>query len=421
MANAPRIVAARRGRRASSGKINVLQVLGNAIVGGMENYVYNLIGKLPAAEFSVEVVCPFESAFTAMLRQKGCSVYIAPLRDDPPWRSIEMITGLVRQNQIDIIHAHLMNAHTVAALAGRLTDTPTIATIHGMSLQPQEISVARLMATHLVLVCREAWSQALAVGLPPDKLSLIPNGIDLATYNPNSASRKILRDALGVEIDDFLIGFVGRLAWEKGPDKFLKAAERILKKHPKVHFALVGTGSMEKDLVLQIERAGIGGNVHMAGVWANPNEIYPSLDLMLHTSRADAMPLALLEAMASGVPVVAIGVGGVPELIEHDETGILVGTSEWPGIVSEYPGDWEGVAGATTDLIEKPERLREMAAASVRRAELLYDIRRSAAMTANILRELTGGTGPDLKSEGALFAPAAGSRPAIVPVEVVRR
>ncbi|MFU0507589.1 glycosyltransferase family 4 protein [Pseudaminobacter sp. NGMCC 1.201702] len=389
MANASRAVAADRKRR-RDGRINVLEVLGNAIVGGMENYVGNLIGNLPPEEFSVAVLCPFESAYTAALRRKGCPVYIAPLRDDPPWRSIEMIANLIGTHEIDLIHAHLMNAHTVAAIAGALTNVPTVVTLHGMSLQPQEISVARLTSTHMILVCREAWSQALAVGLAPEKLTLIPNGVDLETYKPGCAPRNLLRDRIKIGPDDFLIGFVGRLAWEKGPDKFIKAADYILRQHPNVHFALVGTGSMEKDLVLAVERAGIGSNVHLAGVWPDPREVYPALDLMLHTSRADAMPLALLEAMACGVPVIAIGVGGVPELVEAGETGVLIGTSEWPGIVSEYPGDWEGVAKAAIKLIVQPEKLKRMATASVRRAAALYDIRRSATMTAELFRELTG-------------------------------
>ena len=138
-------------------------------------------------------------------------------------------------------------------------------------------------------------------------MALIPNGVDLATYNPQAADRSVFRDSIGVGPSDFVIGFVGRLAWEKGPDKFIKAAQYILTLRPSIHFALAGTGLMEKELKLAIQHAGIGANVHMAGVWTDPHQIYPALDLMLHTSRADAMPLVILEAMACGVPLVAIG------------------------------------------------------------------------------------------------------------------
>jgi glycosyltransferase involved in cell wall biosynthesis len=356
----------------------------------MENYVRNLAANLPSNEFKVSLLCPFESPYTLLLRSEGRDVYIAPLRDDPPWRTVELICTLVRETGVDLLHAHLMNAHTVAAMAGRLCGTPTVATLHGMSLHPQEISVARTTGSHTIVVCREAWSQALAVGLAPERVSLVPNGVDLATYHPMSAEPAEFRRTINVGPADLLVGFVGRLAWEKGPDKFLKAAEYILQRRPDVHFAMVGTGLMEKDLVATIRRAGLESRIHMIGLAREPHRIYPALDLLLHTSRADAMPLTILEAMASGVPVVAIGVGGVPEIVATGETGILVGTTEWPGIVSEYPGDWEGVALAALALLSNSARLKSMAGASVRRAQACFDIRQSAIMTSQIFRQLIG-------------------------------
>jgi glycosyltransferase involved in cell wall biosynthesis len=388
MPKTPHVVTS--GSSAATNRIHILEVLGNAIVGGMERHVENLITHLPSEDFRVTVLCPFESAFTSRLRAAGHDVFIAPLRDDPPWRTIEMMCTLIKQLNIDLVHAHLMNAHTVAAIAGKLAGTPTVATLHGMSLHPQEISVTRTTGSHMIVVCREAWSQAIAVGLPQEGVSLVPNGIDLTVFNPASADRSVLRNAIGIGPSDFLIGFVGRLAWEKGPDKFLKAAERILQHRPDVHFAIVGAGVLEREMTATIKRSGLEGNVHVAGIWQDTSQVYPALDLLLHTSRADAMPLTLLEAMASGVPIVAIGVGGVPELIEAGETGLLIGTNEWPGIVSEYPGDWEGVAQAALALIDHPGRLKSMAKASPRRAAALYDIRKSAAATAQIFRQLIG-------------------------------
>ena len=192
---------------------HILEVLGNAIVGGMENYVRNLTANLPAAEFKVSLLCPFESAMTEALRAGGCEVYIAPLHDDPPWTSVELICTLVREIGVDLLHAHLMNAHTVAAIAGRLSGTPTVATLHGMSLQSQEISVARTTGSHTIVVCRQAWSQALAVGLPSEFVSLVPNGVDLTVYHPLSADPVEFRQTIHVGPTDTLIGFVGRLAW----------------------------------------------------------------------------------------------------------------------------------------------------------------------------------------------------------------
>lgn len=384
MARTPRVLP---GGQADE-RTHILEVLGNAIVGGMENYVRNLAANLPADEFKVSLLCPFESPFTAGLRAEGRDVYVAPLRDDPPWLTVELICTLVRETGVDLLHAHLMNAHTAAAIAGKLSGTPTVATLHGMSLQPQEVSVARATGSHTIVVCRQAWSQALALGLAPELVSLVPNGVDLTLYHPRSADPSEFRRTIGVGPTDTLVGFVGRLAWEKGPDKFLKAAEFMLQMRPELHFAMVGTGAMEKELAAEVLQAGLAPRIHMVGLVREPHRIYPALDLLLHTSRADAMPLTILEAMASGVPVVAIGVGGVPEIVATDETGILVGTTEWPGVVSEYQGDWQGVAQAALALLSRPERLKAMAVASVERARANFDIHRSTVLTSQIFRQL---------------------------------
>src|SRR3712207_2875385 len=121
-------------RTGTTKPVQILQILGNAIVGGMETYVSNLITRLPSDEFQVTCLCPYESAFTASLRRLGFKVYITPIQDDPAWRSVEMAVELIRQHRVDIIHAHLLNAHTLAGLAGRLTNTPAVTTIHARTL-----------------------------------------------------------------------------------------------------------------------------------------------------------------------------------------------------------------------------------------------------------------------------------------------
>ena len=96
-------------------------------------------------------------------------------------------------------------------------------------------------------MCREAWSQAAAVGLDVERLTLVQNGVDLTVYHPTAADKSVfeIRSACRPTIFDRL---VGRLAWEKGPDKFVRAAQHILRHHPEVHFARAGTGLMEKEL-----------------------------------------------------------------------------------------------------------------------------------------------------------------------------
>ncbi len=115
----------------------------------------------------------------------------------------------------------------------------------------------------------------------------------------------------------------------------------------------------------------------MAGLWADTAEVYPALDIVAQTSRSEGMPLALLEAMACGRPVVAIGVGGVPEIVEVGTTGFLAG-----------PQDCDGVATSVIELLEHPERLPELGRAARARAATLFDIHTSARLTGELFRQV---------------------------------
>lgn len=367
--------------------IRLLEIIGNAIVGGMETYTRNLIANLPPEEYDLTCILPYESAYTASLRDLGCRVYITPIHDDPLWRSIEMSVEVIRQNRIDVIHANLANAHTLAGIVGRITNTPTVATIHSRSLWIQELSVARLTGMNLITVCQEAYAQALATGMAAENLTLIPNGVDTRRFHP-SRSGDAFRASIGVDPDTRLVGFVGRMSWEKGPDKFVQVAQRIHQHVPDVHFAMVGEGPVEPDIRAMIEQMGLEDHVHLAGLRRDVETCYPAFDVLVQTSRSEAMPLALLEAMASGIPVVAIAVGGVAELVESGTTGLLISPGDWPGVSSPYPGDWEGIAAASIDLLRRPERLAAMGEAARLRIERHFDLRRSVQETSALFHRM---------------------------------
>lgn len=371
---------ATNGRSAAKRPTRLLEIIGNAIVGGMETYTRNLIANLPRDEYEITCILPYESAYTASLRALGCKVYITPIHDDPMWRSIEMSLQVIRQEGIDVIHANLANAHTLAGVVGRMSNTPTVATIHSRSLWIQELSVTRLTGMNLITVCQEAQSQALATGIEPERLTLIRNGVDVNRFHPSHCGAEF-RESIGVDPDTLLVGFVGRISWEKGPDKFVQVASRIHQQLPDVRFVMVGEGPVEPDIHGIIDQTGMGDHITMVGLRRDIETVYPAFDLLIQTSRSEAMPLALLEGMASGVPVVAISVGGVAELVEGGTTGLLVSPGDWPGVSSPYPGDWEGIACAALDLLRQPERLKVMGRAARERIEKHFDLRTSAAET----------------------------------------
>jgi glycosyltransferase involved in cell wall biosynthesis len=342
----------------------------------MEKYVYNLAQKLPVHGFKVTVLAPYESSFTASLRHQGCDVYVTAMDDNPTWRSIQFTAELVRHLKVDLIHAHLPRAHVLAGLVGRLVEKPVVATVHGMDINPIDLSVCLTAGTHLIVVCQAAYNQALAFGVPPERLTLVPNGVDTKVYSQNRSGSSF-RKALHLPANAQLVGYVGRLAWEKGSDQFIRVAEYVHKHRPDVQFALVGDGPMEAELKLMIESAGLKENVYLPGLWTNTWEVYPAFDILVQTSRVEGMPFALLEAMACGCPVIAMGVGGVAEIVEVGTTGLL-----------SAAGDWAGLGDAVIKLLDNPERMKSMGQAGRKRVEEYFDLQNSVRWMAILFNRL---------------------------------
>ena len=359
--------------------VRVLEVVGNAIVGGMETCVLRLVERLPRERFEVTVLCPFESRFTDALRERGLDVLVTPMPEELSWPSLQMACALVEAHGIDVLHAHMPNAHLLAGLAGRLTGRPVLTTIHARQLATQDIEVQRLVGSHVSLVCRHSYYHALGLGIDPGHLACIPNGVDTARFDPDAdgARRAGLRQAFGIDEDRPLVGFVGRLSPEKGPEVFLRAVLLLHGLLPAAHFVMVGDGPLREDLQAFVARFALGARTHFAGTRDDMPAVYRELDAVVSSSHSEAMPLALMEAMASGVPVVATRVGGVPDLIDQGRTGWLVG-----------PRDFEGLADRVAHTLRCPGLRQAMGAAARERAVARFDLGDSVARTGRLLAEL---------------------------------
>ena len=379
-------------RQAAPPGVRVLEILGNAIVGGMETYATRLVEWLSRARFEVSAVCPFESVVTRRLREAGAEVYVAPMAEEMPWSTIQLAATLVRSGGIDVLHAHLPNAHLLAALAGRLTGKPVLTTIHGRQLSPLDIELHRLAGSHVSVVCRDTWFQALAVGVAPQHLSLIENGVDTAWFAPRAEEAepsRVLRDRWNIASDTPLVGFVGRLSPEKGPDVFLRAALVAHGRQPAAHFVLVGEGPMRAGLEEQAGRAGLSPFLHFAGACSDMRSVYHDLDAVVSTSHSEAMPLVVMEAMACGLPVIATSVGGVVEMIEHERTGWVV-----------RPGDYEGVGARLHTLLSSAPLAREMGRSARERVQERFGLAASCDAMGRLLSRLASGRPEPRRASG---------------------
>lgn len=357
--------------------IHVLEILGNAIVGGMETYVVRLARELARGAFRLSALCPFESRVSDALRDAQADVLIAPVRDDPEWSTIALAAQFVLDHDVDVMHAHLANAHVLGSLVSALTERPCVATIHGRAVPMLDFEAHKMTdGMHMAVVCRAAESHALAIGVARDRLHFVPNGVP-----PHDGTRREdLAKQLGVGDDTPIVGFVGRLSPEKAPDLFLRMAAQLLPKHTNVVFVVVGDGPMRERLEAEAKVLGIAAHVHFIGERRDVLRLLPGLTALVVPSHAEGMPLALMEGMAAGLPVVATSVGGIPELVTHLQTGLLV-----------TPGEPGELAIAVDGLLDDPPWAAAIGARARERARTLWPQRESAARMGELLRTLANG------------------------------
>lgn len=358
-------------------RIHLLEVIGNSAIGGMENYLLNFISHLPADQFTVTCICPFQSSFTSGLKELGVEeVYVTPISDDPSWRSIQLTMEIAKLLHIDVLHAHMPKAHVLAGIAGNLLSKPVVATIHGMNVTSHELGITRAFNSFIITNCQESFTQALAMGIPHERLSLVRNGVDTEVFRRVPGASEI-HEMLHLSSDTRLIGFIGRLEHEKGPDQFLRAAEIVHIEFPAVHFIIAGEGSMRGHLENMCRHMHLDQHVHFIGWLKNPVHFYSEIDILAHTSRSDGTSLVLLEAMACECPQVGIAVGGVREIIESDITGGLAGA-----------GDWEEAGIKIIQLLQEPFRMKAMGEAARNRVLTSFDVSVNTNITAGILRSV---------------------------------
>jgi glycosyltransferase involved in cell wall biosynthesis len=198
--------------------------------------------------------------------------------------------------------------------------------------------------------------------VPRSKIRVIHNGIDTSCFRHGSNAAG-LRHALGIADGAPVIGTVGRLSEVKRQDLLLRAFAQVHRFAPNAHLLLVGDGPRLGELRQLAATLGLVSCVHFAGYQSATASYYHAMQVFVLTSRSEGTPQALLEACVAGVPVVASRVGGIPEVIDHERTGILFDS-----------GDEAALTTALVRLLREPVWGRELAAAAQARVIATYDI-----------------------------------------------
>jgi len=324
--------------------LKVLNVIFDERIGGPQLRVLSIAKQLKSRRIATTVVIPKgHSAFRRQLQMEGIGVYQIPLyrlRDSRNpfvhlkwliffWPSIVRIIQIIWREQIDIVHTNGI-AHLQAAIAAKLAGVKLVWHLN-------DINTPRLLIK-LIKPLVEGWADGIAVashavtnhywlGDPPERKFIQYAPVDVKKFtNQDGPTDKLLQ---GLKRSGVLICSVGNINPYKGHRYLIEALAQIAKTYPQVHLVIVG-GVLENrldyynDLKLIVGKLGIQDKVSFLGQRDDVPRILNASDIYVHPSLAEACPMAVLEAMAVGKPIVATQVGGVPEMIENLKTGMLV-------------------------------------------------------------------------------------------------
>ena len=263
---------------------------------------------------------------------------ISPLDD---LVSLARMVMLVRNLRPDIVHTHMAKAGAVGRLAAKICGVPLIVhTYHGhvfhSYFSPAKTRVfltierALGLATNRIIVVGDGQRDEIAsYGVAPlRKLTTIRLGLELDQFLEAERHRGELRRELGIDADAPLVGIVGRLVPIKAPELFLQAAVKVREALPQAQFLVVGDGERRQELGTLAEQLGLKKSVRFLGWRRDLVRVYADLDVVALSSLNEGSPVVLIEALASARPVVATAVGGVPEVVIHDQTGLTVPVSD---------------------------------------------------------------------------------------------
>lgn len=294
------------------------------------------------------------------------------------FQAIKKIKRLIQQQQIQMVHSHLIWSNIAGRLAGMWAGVPVISSFHNSDYDPQVVASFRAPKWKQNIIrwadgwtARHCDSVSVAVshyvadhvqkylGLNPDRIKVIHNPVDLDHLAPTTEDpRRFVRQSLGLNPDSKIIISVGRVTDQKGFIELVRAFDAIAAQAADLYLVIIGAivdQEYLRQLQSEIDSRNLGNRVILAGPRKDVGTWLAGGDLFVFPTKFEGLGIALAEAMAMGLPSVATHVGPIPELIEHDVTGILVA-----------PDNESELRNAILDLIQNQDKAQRLGANAMR-------------------------------------------------------
>jgi glycosyltransferase involved in cell wall biosynthesis len=294
--------------------------------------------------------------------------------------AVVRVAQLARRRRVDVLHAHDYKTTIIGVLAAELARVPIVANLHGDTAESAAVRVYEWLnyralrhCARVVAVSPQLGARAAAFA-GAGRLVQIDNGVDTIGLRAKVTPDRDLRAEIGVPADAPLLGMVGRLAPEKAHATMIAALARLDVPGPPPHLLIAGDGPLRVATELVARDHGVASRVRLLGERADLPDVYSVITALVHPSLTEGLPLAILEAAALGVPIVASRVGAIPAVLEDGAGGVLV-----------PPGDVAALAAAVGGLLRDPAHERALGARAAAHVQARYS---AHAMTARYLDEV---------------------------------
>ena len=362
-----------------------------------------LAGESLRRGIAVHIVTKSHDEFAEQMKALGAAVYVYPGMELTPrsrnplalarhfivsWRFFNKVSSLAERVSASVICINSENM-LLAGRAGRLANCHVVAIMRGLRFETLGkganvfFALQQRWINHYIAVA-ELGSKLLSnKGVPSEKIRVIRNGVDMKQYSPGPRDEELAAE-LQINSDEVVIGTIGVLTPRKGVHHLIEVIGRLASTMPNVKCVIVGSTSLpadevyECDLRQQIRRLGLQQRVIMTGYRSDIPRFLRLFTLLVHPSETENCPRSILETQACQVPVVGFRVGGMPEVIEDGQTGILI-----------EPFDTNAMADTVARLLaDRSERIR-LGQNGRRRVERLYNLEVNLAIMVDLLVSLS--------------------------------
>lgn len=279
------------------------------------------------------------------------------------WKLIQFF----RSHTCDVLHCHLTTANVLGTIVGRLLGIPVIATLHNVAFKaPGEKNIRVWLETFtlryltpVVVAIGYTVAKVQQTRLGNKKIHVIPNAVPSISHELKQNKSQAQIDLLGFSAEKLIIA-VGRLQPQKAFADLIDAFAIVSQTQPAAHLIIVGGGELKENLESQVQRLNLEDKIKLLGIRQDVPQLLTVSDLFVMSSHWEGLPLAILESMSAGIPIVATDVGDVPNIVT-DDIGIIV--------PAKSP---DKLAEAILQMIADPQKLQQFGEAAYLKASTEY-------------------------------------------------